>query len=72
MIYSFQFKVNSICVWQYNRYTDYGSALKDTEEVDIGIPTPLTDSSDEPRLVCSAIHVGSVHQLKVSNLPLGL
>ncbi|KAM7541716.1 hypothetical protein Aperf_G00000001004 [Anoplocephala perfoliata] len=61
---SVQEEVNSICVWQYNRYTDHGSTFDVTEAVDNEIPTPLTDSSDEPRLVCSAVHIGSVQQLK--------
>lgn len=57
-------KVNSLCVWQYNRYAEYGANFA-SAELDRGIPTPLTDSADEPRLVCSAVHTGGVQQLKV-------
>ncbi|VDL59699.1 unnamed protein product [Hymenolepis diminuta] len=61
---SAQEETNSVCVWQYNRFNDYGSNVKSSEAVDVDIPTSLTDSSDEPRLVCSALHVGNVNQLK--------
>ncbi|VDN97566.1 unnamed protein product [Rodentolepis nana] len=61
---SAQEEFNSLCVWQYNQYTNYGSNFKGSETTDVEVPTPLSDSSDEPRLVCSAVHAGSVTQLK--------
>ncbi|VDM30354.1 unnamed protein product [Hydatigera taeniaeformis] len=60
---STQEEVNSVCVWQYNRYAEYKASYANAELND-GIPTPLTDSADEPRLVCSTTHAGSVQQLK--------
>ncbi|KAL5967200.1 Nucleoporin Nup43 [Taenia solium] len=63
---STQEEVNSVCVWQYNRYSEYGTNFV-SAELDLGIPTPLTDSADEPRLVCSVVHTGGVQQLKTHN-----
>ncbi|VDK32718.1 unnamed protein product [Taenia asiatica] len=63
---STQEEVNGICVWQYNRYAEYGANFVNAE-LDLGIPTPLTDSADEPRLVCSVVHTGGVQQLKTHN-----
>ncbi|CDS39445.1 Nucleoporin Nup43 [Echinococcus multilocularis] len=60
---STQEEVNSVCVWQYNRYAEYGKNFANAEPEN-EIPTPLTDSADEPRLVCSTVHTGSVQQLK--------
>ncbi len=37
------------------------------EVADEGLPTALGDSADEPRMVCSAAHLGDVQQLRVSS-----
>ncbi len=63
--------MNSVCVWQYNRYPGYATNCVTTEEeedvTDEGLPTALGDSADEPRMVCSATHLGDVQQLRVSS-----
>ncbi len=63
--------MNSVCVWQYNRYPGYATNCVTTEEeeegvTDEGLPTALGDSADEPRMVCSAAHLGDVQQLSSS------
>ncbi|VDD76619.1 unnamed protein product [Mesocestoides corti] len=60
---SAQEEVNSVCVWQYNRYPNYAANFANIE-VDNDLPSPLNDSADEPRLVCSAVHAGDVQQLR--------
>ncbi|CAH8645818.1 unnamed protein product [Heterobilharzia americana] len=60
-------EVNRICLWQYDASAaiDDGKIKPMSENEDCTVAGVLGDTDDDPRLLCSLVHPGSVQDLKV-------